>query len=127
VNAVCCHYKIPYIDGAMDGFRGKVQVIIPPDTPCMECGTNLSHGRIVEQRFSCTGNDISLFLPKIGAEITTTSLIGSVQVREAVKVCCGHTDKCIRNLVYYDGLNNAMEMLEIEIDPDCPNHRENSH
>lgn len=122
LNSQSCYHRIPYIDGAMDGFRGKVQVVIPPDTPCLECAMNRSHGRIVEQRFSCTGNDISLFLPKVGAEITTTSIIGAIQVREAVKVACSRTEDCISNVAYYDGLKNSLDILEIEKNPECPNH-----
>ncbi|MDO9536988.1 MAG: ThiF family adenylyltransferase [Thermoplasmata archaeon] len=122
LNAGCWHFKRPYIDGAMDGFRGKVQVVIPPDTPCLECGMNRSHGRIVEQRFSCTGNDISLYLPKIGAEITTTSIIGAMAVREGLKLVCGKSEDCLRNVAYYDGLKNTLEILEISKNPECPNH-----
>jgi molybdopterin/thiamine biosynthesis adenylyltransferase len=122
LNAQCCYNEIPYIDGAMDGFRGKVQVVIPPETSCLECGMNRSHGRIVEQRFSCTGNDVSLFLPKIGAEITTTSIIGAMQVREAVKLVSGKGADCIRNVAYYDGVKSSLDILEIDKNPDCPNH-----
>jgi molybdopterin/thiamine biosynthesis adenylyltransferase len=122
LNSQACYRRIPYIDGAMDGFRGKVQVVIPPETPCLECGMNRSHGRIIEQRFSCTGNDISLFLPKVGAEITTTSIIGGLQAREALKIASSRNGDCIRNVAYYDGLRNNLEMLEIEINPECPNH-----
>jgi len=122
LNAQCYYNRIPYIDGAMDGLRGKVQVVIPPETPCLECGMNRSHGRIVEQRFSCTGNDVSLFLPKIGAEITTTSIIGAMQVREAIKLVSDKDADCLKNVAYYDGMNNSLEVLEIERNPDCPNH-----
>lgn len=124
VNAQCCQNRIPYIDGAMDGFRGKVQVIISPDTPCLECGMNRSHGRIVEQRFSCTGNAVSLYLPKISAEITTTSITGALQVKEAVKLISGKQENCIRNVAYYDGMKNTLEVLEIDRNPDCPHHPE---
>lgn len=122
LNAQSCYHSVPYIDGAMDGLRGKVQVVIPPETPCLECGMNRSHGRIIEQRFSCTGNDVSVYLPKVGAEITTTSIIGAIQVREALKLVCGKGDECIRNVVYYDGVKNTMDVLEMEKSPDCPNH-----
>ena len=122
VNAQSYYNQIPYIDGAMDGLRGKVQVVLPPETPCLECGMNRSHGRIVEQRFSCTGNDVTLFLPKIGAEITTTSIIGALLVREALKLVCGKSSDCLKNVAYYDGLRNALETFEIPRNPDCPNH-----
>jgi molybdopterin/thiamine biosynthesis adenylyltransferase len=122
LNAQSCYHRVPYVDGAMDGTRGKVQVVVPPATPCLECGMNRSHGRIIEQRFSCTGNDVSLFLPKVGAEITTTSIIGAIQVREALKLVSGKGDECIRNVVYYDGMKNSFDMLEMEINPECPNH-----
>jgi molybdopterin/thiamine biosynthesis adenylyltransferase len=122
LNAQCCYNRIPYVDGAMDGLKGKVQVVIPPETPCLECGMNRSHAKIVEQRFSCTGNDVSLFLPKIGAEITTTSIVGAMQVREAVKLVSGRGTECLKNVAYYNGMKNSLEVLEIEINPDCPNH-----
>jgi len=122
INSHCCHFGVPYIDGAMDGFRGKVQVVIPPDTPCLECGMNRSHSRIVEQRFSCTGNDVSVFIPKIAADITTTSVIGALQVREAMKLMSGKSENCISNVAYYDGLSGSLDILEIEKNSDCLNH-----
>lgn len=122
VNSQCCFHGVPYVDGAMDGFNGKVQVILPGHGPCLECGMNDSHAKIVEQRFSCTGNDISLFLPKIGAEITTTSIVGAIMVREALKLNSGKPDSCIQNVIYYNGLKNTMDELEIDIREDCPNH-----
>jgi molybdopterin/thiamine biosynthesis adenylyltransferase len=123
LNSQSCYRRIPYIDGAMDGFRGKVQVVLPPETPCLECGMNRTHGRIVEKRFSCTGNDISLFVPKIGADITTTSIIGAIQVREALKITSGKSEDCLRNLAYYDGIKNTLDVLELDKNPECPNHQ----
>lgn len=122
VNSQCCFHEVPYIDGAMDGFNGKVQVIVPNAGPCLECGMNDSHAKIVEQRFSCTGNDISLFLPKIGAEITTTSIVGAMMVREALKLASGKPEFCISNVVYYSGQRNSIDELEIPIRENCPNH-----
>ena len=123
VNSQCCFHNVPYVDGAMDGFNGKVQVIIPGKGPCLECGMNDSHAKIVEQRFSCTGNDISLFLPKIGAEITTTSIVGAMMIREALKLASGKPELCINNVMYYSGERNTLDELEISIREDCPNHK----
>ena len=107
----------------MDGFSGKVQVVMPGQGPCLECGMNETHARIIEERFSCTGNDVSLFLPKIGAEITTTSIVGALLVRETLKLVCGKGSECLTNVAYYDGLRNTLETFEIVRNPDCPNHQ----
>jgi molybdopterin/thiamine biosynthesis adenylyltransferase len=120
VNSHARYHRIPYIDGATDGFRGKVQVVLETG-PCLECGMNSSHMKIMDERFSCTGEG-SIFVPKFPAEITTTSIIAATQVREAMKILSGRRESCIRNVMYYDGLSGAVMDLEIPEDSSCPNH-----
>ena len=81
LNAHSYYNKIPYIDAATLGLVGKVQVVIPPETSCLECGMNKTHMKIMEKRFSCTGADISFFEQKMAAEITTTAIVAAIQVR----------------------------------------------
>jgi molybdopterin/thiamine biosynthesis adenylyltransferase len=121
VNAFCCHHKIPYIDGATDGFIGKVQVILPPKTPCLECTVNKTHMKMLEERQSCTGRDVTFFEDKLAAEIITTSIVAAIQVREALKVSseCHNLNDL---LFYYNGEKNTFEILEIEISPECQHH-----
>ncbi|MDR3282665.1 MAG: ThiF family adenylyltransferase, partial [Candidatus Methanoplasma sp.] len=83
-NSHACCRGVPYIDGATDGFRGKVQVVLPGG-PCLECAVNRSHMKLLDARFSCTGGG-TMFVPKAAAEITTTSVIAAMQVREAMKI-----------------------------------------
>ncbi len=123
VNSHSYLARIPYIDGGTSGFRGKVQVVIPPDTPCLQCAMNRTHYRVMEKRFSCTGTDVSYFEPKMPAEITTTSVVAAIQVREALKLASGKGEKCIRNVMFYDGLNGTSEQLEVDTDSDCPMHQ----
>jgi molybdopterin/thiamine biosynthesis adenylyltransferase len=122
LNAHSYYNKIPYIDAATLGLVGKVQVVVPPETSCLECGMNKTHMKIMEKRFSCTGTDITFFEQKMAAEITTTAIVAAIQVRETLKVISGHKDKTIRNLFYYDGKRNVADELEIDINPDCPHH-----
>ena len=122
LNAHSYYNKIPYIDAATLGLVGKVQVVIPPETSCLECGMNKTHMKIMEKRFSCTGTDITFFEQKMPAEITTTAIVSAIQVRETLKIVSGHGDKTIRNLFYYDGKRNVSDELEIDINPDCPHH-----
>jgi molybdopterin-synthase adenylyltransferase len=123
VNSHSYLARRPYVDGGTNGFRGKVQVVIPPETPCLQCAMNRSHYRVMEKRFSCTGSDVSYFEPKMPAEITTTSVVAAIQVRESLKLASGKADKCIRNVMFYDGLNGTSEAFEVGIDKDCPMHQ----
>jgi molybdopterin/thiamine biosynthesis adenylyltransferase len=111
-----------YIDGGMDGFIGKVMVVRPPDGACVQCGMNRSHAKVAGLRFSCTGKDVVFHEPRLAAEITTTSVIGAVMVREALKVLSGRTDMTISNAFYYDGFRKVSDELEVPVDPNCPVH-----
>lgn len=122
VNSHAIYHKVPYIDGATDGFRGKVQVVLPGG-PCLECSMNKSHMNVMDQRFSCTGNSM-MYVPKTASEITTTSIIAAIQVREAMKIISGKPDTCIRNVMYYDGLSGTMQDYELSVGRGCPNHEE---
>lgn len=111
-----------YIDGGMEGFLGKVVVARPPDGACVQCGMNRSHAKVAGLRFSCTGRDTVFYEPRVAAEITTTSVIAAVMVREALKVVSGRPDMLLANAFFYDGQRNAAEEMEIPLDPSCPVH-----
>ncbi|MDP6154799.1 MAG: ThiF family adenylyltransferase [Candidatus Thermoplasmatota archaeon] len=122
INAHSYYNKIPYIDAATNGFIGKVQVILPPETPCLECTMNKTHYAILQKRFSCTGADITYFEDKMAAEITTTAVVSAIQVREGLKIISGKREKCLKNIFYYHGINNMSDELELELNPDCLHH-----
>jgi molybdopterin/thiamine biosynthesis adenylyltransferase len=111
-----------YIDGGMEGFIGKVMVARPPDGACLQCGMNRSHAKVAGLRFSCTGKDVVFHEPRLAAEITTTSVVGAIMVREAMKVLSGRTDMTISNAFYYDGFRNVSDEIEVPLDPNCPVH-----
>lgn len=112
-----------FIDGGMDGFVGRVFVAKPPTGACLQCGMNRSHAKVAALRFSCTGKDVVFHEPRIAAEITTTSLLSAVMVREALKVASGRIDTTMSNGFYYDGLRNVSDEIEIPLDVDCPVHK----
>lgn len=123
INSNCYLFKIPYIDGATHGQIGKVHVVIPPETSCLECGMNSTHSKILQKRFSCTGRDILYFEPKIASDITTTSIISAIQVQEVLKITHGLRNY-IRNIFYYDGRRNFSSIFELPINKKCPNHND---
>lgn len=119
LNSHCRFHGIPYIDGATDGMRGKVQVVL--NGPCLQCTMNKTHMKVIDQRFSCTDSQ-HVFVRRMAAEITTTSIIAAMQVREALKIASGKEEMCICNTTFYNGETGDMFTLEAEVDPNCPNH-----
>jgi len=122
VNSHAYVAELPYIDGGMEGFLGKVMVVRPPDGACLQCGMNRSHAKVAQLRFSCTGKDVVFHEPRLAAEITTTSVISAVMVRESMKILSGRSDMCLGNAFYYDGQRNVSEEIEIPLDSACPVH-----
>ena len=114
---------IPLIDGGMQGFVGRVMTVLPPDGPCLQCAMNRTHAKVASMRFSCTGRDVVFHEPVVPAEITTTSVISAVMVREALKIVSKRTDMISSSMFYYDGGRSVSEELEVDRNPDCPVHR----
>lgn len=122
VNAFCYYNKIPYIDGATEGFCGKVQVIAAPKTPCLECTLNKTHMKVLEERYSCCGSEITIYKERLPQEITTTSIIAAIQVREGLKILSKNENVLTNQILYYNGVNNISEEIEIEVNPHCQHH-----
>jgi molybdopterin/thiamine biosynthesis adenylyltransferase len=121
-NANAFYHGRPYIDGGTLGMIGKVQVVLPPNSACLQCGMNKTHMAEVARRYSCTGAGMTFVEPARAAEITTTSIVAAVQAREAVKVASGRADRTVDNLWYYDGLKGSAEVLKVNRNPACPVH-----
>ena len=117
VNAHACHHRIPYVDGATHGLRGKVHTVLP-GRACLQCIMNPTHASESERRFSCTGYEV--YVTPVPSDITTTSVIAGIQVREAMKLLSDMD--CQDGICYYDGLSGTMELLRAGIDRECPNH-----
>ncbi len=126
VNGRSYHAGKIYIDGGMDGLTGRVMVVRPPDGACLQCGMNKSHAKVANLRFSCTGAETVFHEPRMAAEITTTSLLAAIMVREVVKHVSGRDDLLLSNMLYYDGKQNRMDELEIPRNPECVVHLDRS-
>lgn len=119
-NSHATYYGIPYVDGAINGMRGKIQTVLPGG-PCLHCAINESHLRLMDLRFSCTGAPRTP-VPVIPAEITTASIVAAMQVREAEKIASEKDELCVRDITFYDGVRGTMDTVSLDIDKDCPNH-----
>lgn len=121
-NMMAAKARRPLIDGGMRATIGRVFVSLP-EGACLECSTNSTHGEIASLRFACSGReDVTIFEPKLAADPVTTSVVGAIMAREAVKILHGLSDAVIKNLLYYDGMANRAEVLEVARNPACPHH-----
>jgi molybdopterin/thiamine biosynthesis adenylyltransferase len=136
LNHIAVYHKIPYVDAGMISFEGAVQVVYPPFTPCLECNATPQFYRDMGRRYSCTTGDYvdlteqqrTLTLPSFA---TTTSLISSIQVQEAVKIILGkelfirygvwppEIGAPLDNLLQINGRALAMQHIRLEKNPDC--------
>ena len=116
VNAYCVEKRKSFIDGGLDGLDGRVQVILPSVTPCYWCNLaeNLKRSTTLREQVSCSGDtDIP-----IASVATTTSLIASLQVNEAVKIAMG-LGRPIDNRLHYVGGTGKFVIYKMEKNKNC--------
>ena len=121
LNAHARFFRIPYVDGATDGFRGKMQTVFPKG-PCLECGMNSTHLEELHRTFSCIPGETVRDPVILSSGITTTAVIAAMCVREVLKIACGRTDLCVPGVSYYDGISGRTDVLEIGFRKGCPHH-----
>jgi len=118
-DTVCYHNRIPYVDGGINGLYGRVQVVIPPETPCFCCTLNGSHSDIIDTSFSCNGNEIAYPTKYTPAEPAMASDVGGIQCLEALKVLSGNRSG---KLILINGKVLDVQTLDIAVSENCPNH-----
>ena len=124
LNAHARFFRIPYVDGATDGFRGRSQTVFP-EGPCLECGMNATHLKALHRTFSCDPGEGPREDPVIlSSGITTTAVVAGICVREALKIACGRRDLCSKGVSHYDGIAGTVEVLSLGCRKGCPHHGE---
>lgn len=89
LNAMCYSNGKPLIDGGMEGTLGTVQVVLPPESPCVECGMSELDLEHMWERISCSGDVVVEEGPKLPYIPMTGALVGALQVMETVKIALG--------------------------------------
>ena len=122
-------YSIPMIDGGVVGYRGRVQVHVPPDMPCPLCTyPSAEYGRIAGLRNPCDGPAEETKVPSLP---TTISLVSSIQSQEAAKVIVGYqgylkngtwpkeTGDPLRGILMVDLQYNRYSLMEVKRNKNC--------
>lgn len=124
LNSHAAYYRTPYIDGSIDGFRGRMHIVLG-NGACLECGMNRTHLDELHRTFSCMPGIVREDRRIISSGVTTVSVIAAMCVREAIKIVCGCEHLCSRGVSYYDGISGRVDILALEVNARCPNHGDN--
>ncbi|MEL7497204.1 MAG: ThiF family adenylyltransferase [Planctomycetota bacterium] len=87
INRMCWKATTPWIDGGIQEINGVAKVFMPPDGSCYECAMTENDYRLISLRYSCPllrQEDIQQ--GKVPTAPTIASIIGGMQVQEALKL-----------------------------------------
>jgi molybdopterin/thiamine biosynthesis adenylyltransferase len=122
LSIIASKYKIPLIDGGMNGYQGRVQVFIPPNSPCPICAIPLNnYGKLIGLRNPCSAPTTEGTIPSLP---TVASLISAIQAQEAVKLIFNQKinekiEKPLNGLLILDLRFNRYNILELKKNPEC--------
>ena len=122
INRHCIRMNRPWVDGGIALAEGTVKVFVPGRN-CYACSLSSEEIGVMKRRLSCA-NAVSAAAGSAVAPTSsiTASVIGAVQVREAVRIICGDTSNCGK-MFYYDGDVPTAGVAQFDAyDEDCPEH-----
>ena len=132
LNIDCCYNSVPLVDGGIDGFLGQVQVVIPPHTPCLQCGVTERDKGFGWVHVSCGGQYEDMGEQKMPAITTLASIVAGIQVNEALKILLGNkpTDEHKPNSsplgsslagkrLFFSGYTNTLRIYDLQRNPLC--------
>lgn len=122
INRAAWKVGRPWIDGAIEGINGVARVFLSGQPPCYECTLGETDWAILNRRMSC---NLLLHQANPQGRVPTTptisSIIGGVQVQEAVKVLHGLPTLASKGYVF-EGLHHSSYVVEYTENPDCMSH-----
>jgi adenylyltransferase/sulfurtransferase len=129
INRLAMRAGIPWVDGGIDVMEGTVRVFVPGKN-CYACNLGSEGLKDMTRRLSCAG----VIRRNIEAGKTPTtsviaSVIGAVQVQEALKLLCedslrqGELTSLCGSMFYYEGQHLTTRLVRFQAyDDDCPVH-----
>jgi len=122
VNRQCWKVNTPWIDGGIQEINGVVKVFVPPDSACYECAMTENDYRLINLRYSCPLlRQEDLLSGKVPTAPTISSMIGGMQVQEALKLIHGIPVDAGMACVY-NGVTNQFYKTAFQRRDDCLSH-----
>jgi adenylyltransferase/sulfurtransferase len=122
VNRQCWKVGTPWIDGGIQEINGVVKVFAPPDSACYECAMTENDYRLINLRYSCPLlRQEDLQAGKVPTAPTISSMIGGLQVQEALKLIHGMPVETGSAMIY-NGISNQVYKTAFQHREDCLSH-----
>ena len=102
-NKTCAKLGIPYVDGGVKEFGGRVMFSNPPETNCFNC---VFPPRKKEQEAT-------------GVLGVTAGIIGTIQADVALIHLLGLPNPLLNKLLVFDGLRLSMNLVDVVRDENC--------
>jgi molybdopterin/thiamine biosynthesis adenylyltransferase len=122
MNRACWRMNKAFIDGAIEGINGIARVFLPGVPPCYECTLGEVDWQILQHRLACNLlTRAEMESGKVPTTPTIASIIGGIQVQEAVKLI--HAERTLSGEAFvFEGLNHTSYRVSYTESPDCMSH-----
>ncbi len=122
VNRMCWKVGTPWIDGGIQEINGVCKVFRPPDGACYECGMTDMDYQLIQLRYSCPLlKREDLQQGKVPTAPTIASIIGGLQVQEALKLL-HEIPTCDGAALVFNGASNSFYQTKYQHRPECLSH-----
>jgi adenylyltransferase/sulfurtransferase len=123
VNRLCGKVGKAWVDGAMEDLLGEVAVYGPGDGPCYECSLSEEEKVRIAEAASCRGIALrTLSLGKVPTTPTMGSIVGALQVQEAVKLLNGSKGSLAGKRLTINCMMNDFYTTSPSRNPECDGH-----
>ena len=124
INSACSRTRRTWVDGAIEGLSGIVRVFSPHRGSCYECTMNGTDRKLLAERRSCAmlARD-AVRRGHVPTSAVTASIIGAMEVQEAIKVVHGQPTLTGEGL-HIDGLFGQTSRIGYPRRDDCPGHED---
>jgi len=122
INRMCWKTNRPWIDGGIQEINGVAKVFCPPIGACYECAMTENDYRLISLRYSCPllrKEDIQQ--GKVPTAPTIASIIGGLQVQEALKLI-HELPSAEGSALVFNGLANNFYQTRYPRRPNCLSH-----
>lgn len=122
INRCCWNVGTPWIDAGIQEVSGVVQVFVPPEGTCYECGMKEADYRLINLRYSCPLlREEDMRRGRVPTTPTIASIMAGWQVQEALKLIHDQSSSASSAMVFH-GMTNHVYRTALPHRDDCLSH-----